>query len=409
MKIAVGIDFSEQAAQARAVATVLCGRFGASLAVIHVVEPYPTEPQEEALAEEARNKLRPIVEELRASGLEVEAEVTRGYPEEEIAAAALRLDAQLLVLGTQGRRAPLRWILGSVAERTLQASEVPVLVVGDASGLVEWGNGTRPLRVTVGIESADPAPTILATAKWLQSAGACELTFVHVAARSLLAGRLAALLERTIRTRLGDLKGRIELVANGESLSASLAGFVTQHPSDLLLVGIHPRFELDVPRSAEVARALLRRRVGPVLGVPVPRPPIGAGIPAFRSVLAATDLSELGNRAVAHAYSIAHGAPVTVLHVHPLQRAMPLDDERRAELELQVLALVPGEATRATTNVVIVESDRPAQAIVDTATRLGCDVLCMGSHGRSAVGRAVLGSVAEEVTHRFPRAVLLVR
>jgi hypothetical protein len=40
--------------------------------------------------------------------------------------------ADLVVMGTHGRRGPKRWWLGSVAERVVRLAEVPVLVVHDA-------------------------------------------------------------------------------------------------------------------------------------------------------------------------------------------------------------------------------------------------------------------------------------
>ncbi len=104
---------------------------------------------------------------------------------------------------------------------------------------------------------------------------------------------------------------------------------------------------------------------------------------------------------------------VLELHVHvpPAGAVMPLDASLRADLELRLLALIPpgADARGVLTNLVIVEDEKPARAIVAIATRLGCEVICMGSHGRTALGRALLGSVAEEVVHRFSKAVMIVR
>jgi nucleotide-binding universal stress UspA family protein len=130
--------------------------------------------------------------------------------------------------------------------------------------------------------------------------------------------------------------------------------------------------------------------------------------------LAATDLSELGNRAVPYAYALA-GATfgvVTILHVlETLDDALPVSGAFRSDIELRLLSLVPHEPTaaRALTNVLVLDGPDPAQTIVDTATRLDADVICMGSRGRTAVGHMILGSVAERVVHHFGKAVLLVR
>lgn len=51
----------------------------------------------------------------------------------------------------------------------------------------------------------------------------------------------------------------------------------------------------------------------------------------------------------------------------------------------------------------------PAQAIVKLARQFGCELICMGTHGRGAVANAVLGSVATKVLHLADRPVLFAR
>jgi nucleotide-binding universal stress UspA family protein len=51
----------------------------------------------------------------------------------------------------------------------------------------------------------------------------------------------------------------------------------------------------------------------------------------------------------------------------------------------------------------------PARAILDTATQEAVDLIVMGTHGRTGVGRAVLGSVAEQIVRRAPCPVLTIK
>ncbi|MFN8625129.1 MAG: universal stress protein [Candidatus Binatia bacterium] len=51
----------------------------------------------------------------------------------------------------------------------------------------------------------------------------------------------------------------------------------------------------------------------------------------------------------------------------------------------------------------------PAQVIVDTARRGGVDLIVMGTHGRTGLAHALLGSVAERVVRTARCAVLTVR
>jgi nucleotide-binding universal stress UspA family protein len=60
-------------------------------------------------------------------------------------------------------------------------------------------------------------------------------------------------------------------------------------------------------------------------------------------------------------------------------------------------------------SVALEESDQPADAILDFAKNAKIDLIVMGTHGRRAVERLVLGSVAERVVRSSPCPVLTVR
>lgn len=47
--------------------------------------------------------------------------------------------------------------------------------------------------------------------------------------------------------------------------------------------------------------------------------------------------------------------------------------------------------------------------ILEEVSKEGCDLIVMGTHGRSGLGRLALGSCAEQVVRRSPVPVLLVR
>ena len=51
----------------------------------------------------------------------------------------------------------------------------------------------------------------------------------------------------------------------------------------------------------------------------------------------------------------------------------------------------------------------PAEGIIATAERNGCDLIVMASHGRRAVGRVLLGSQAVEVLSHSKVPALIVR
>jgi len=86
--------------------------------------------QEEETGERA---LDSVAEAGEAAGLAVERHLRRGVPHEEIVDAAGDYDADLIVMGTQGRTGLSRVAsTGSTTERVVRLTTVPTLVVGGA-------------------------------------------------------------------------------------------------------------------------------------------------------------------------------------------------------------------------------------------------------------------------------------
>jgi nucleotide-binding universal stress UspA family protein len=142
--------------------------------------------------------------------------------------------------------------------------------------------------------------------------------------------------------------------------------------------------------------------------------------PQLRHILAATDFSELGDRAAAYAYALAgDGGTVTLCHVH--ERALPpaaygytddrggLTEAQRRDIEERLRGLIPPEATGVATNLAVIDGGHADTAIVQEANRAGADAICVGSHGRTGLARGVMGSVAESVARRAQRPVMIIR
>ncbi|MDP1570936.1 MAG: universal stress protein [Vicinamibacterales bacterium] len=143
-RIVVAVDFGEPALAAVRVAAPLARRLGAALIAVHAetleAPPYFTsdqigalEAQRAAAREAAERHLRDVVGD--TAGGPVDARVVAGPATSVLVDAAA--DADLIVIGTHGRRGPSRWWLGSVAERVARSSPVPVLVVHDAPAAAE--------------------------------------------------------------------------------------------------------------------------------------------------------------------------------------------------------------------------------------------------------------------------------
>lgn len=142
-RILVPVDFSHHSELALDYAVDLARGLGASIVLVHAydVPTYgPSDPSAEAttelagrLSSTAQRLLDSWVTARRASGVQVEGVLRRGVAWEEIAGVAQRVGADLIVLGTRGRRGLARAILGSVAESVIRSSDVPVLTIREPS------------------------------------------------------------------------------------------------------------------------------------------------------------------------------------------------------------------------------------------------------------------------------------
>ena len=87
-------------------------------------------PFREAIHKEAESYLEGKVESLRAEGLDhVIGTAMEGYAASEIIDLAAKTAHSLIVMSTHGRSGIGRWLLGSVAEKVLQHSRAPVLLI----------------------------------------------------------------------------------------------------------------------------------------------------------------------------------------------------------------------------------------------------------------------------------------
>jgi nucleotide-binding universal stress UspA family protein len=87
------------------------------------------EQVQEMLGEEGETALERVRELGDEAGVSVETVLADGSPSKEIVHHAENEDCDLIVMGTHGRGGIDRLLLGSVAERVVRSSRVPVLTV----------------------------------------------------------------------------------------------------------------------------------------------------------------------------------------------------------------------------------------------------------------------------------------
>jgi nucleotide-binding universal stress UspA family protein len=134
--ILVATDFSEASRGAIEVAQEMVRDSGAVLTVTHTCElpgfDAPGVPAEvlTPLIEGARKKLDEALRPIRKEVPGASAALRIGVPWEQILALAEEVRADLVIMGTHGRRGLAHALMGSVAERVVRVAPVPVLTVG---------------------------------------------------------------------------------------------------------------------------------------------------------------------------------------------------------------------------------------------------------------------------------------
>jgi nucleotide-binding universal stress UspA family protein len=130
------------------------------------------------------------------------------------------------------------------------------------------------------------------------------------------------------------------------------------------------------------------------------------------NVLVALDGSPLAERALTYAFETFPNATITTIYViNPIDSVIDVEagglpvaedwydtaQERATEIHTTATDLAADNGVILNN---VTEVGKPAREILDYADSHGIDQIVLGSHGRSGINRALLGSVAETVTRR---------
>ncbi len=137
-RILCPVDFSPTSEAALRYAIELAAQLKARVDVMHVFEMsdylVPENPAVKMdlmpkAAEQSRRDLDELVARYGKQGVALQAVHHEGHARSQIVKTSKELGSQLIVMGTHGRGGMERMLLGSVADRVLRTSDVPVLVV----------------------------------------------------------------------------------------------------------------------------------------------------------------------------------------------------------------------------------------------------------------------------------------
>jgi nucleotide-binding universal stress UspA family protein len=138
-RILVATDFSETSNRALDYAVGLAQKFGATVTLMHAYEipvfGFPdgamiaTVDVASRISTAAQQALAAAAESRAASGVKIETTLRDGVAWEEVNRVAEEAGADLIVIGTHGRKGLARALLGSVAENIIRTAKRPVLTI----------------------------------------------------------------------------------------------------------------------------------------------------------------------------------------------------------------------------------------------------------------------------------------
>jgi nucleotide-binding universal stress UspA family protein len=227
------------------------------------------------------------------------------------------------------------------------------------------------------------------------------------AGRALL--KQAAALATQAGTRVQEHLLEIDAMGRGR-LAEAVVHEAETCGADLIVVGTHARRGVSHLLLGSVAEGIVRIAPKPVLVVTSGAASSEAQDKRYGKVLVAVDGTPVSEPALDEAIRLAQVLELSLRVVHAadaasggsgaaqqvLEAAQSKAQEAGVQVETQLL-----EAARGAGSI--------AGAVAADAERWPADLLVVGTHGRHGLDRLRLGSVAEDIVHRAPAPVLLVR
>jgi len=285
-KVFCATDLSPSSQHALAMAAELAEAYDATLVVGHVVElwddryDFLVQDLSKRLANEAKDKIAQELSHLgKTEAVPVEVVVRKGHAVVELLKAVKDSKADLVIVGSHGKSALDRVLLGSVAERLLYASPVSVLVA-------------RPSPhpdITRIVVAASPSPTAetgfawaLDLAKREKLASIAAVNAFEVPTGYLEAGmtyesareKMLVVHQEDMRKLAGKLKtGGIKLDLRVEEgpTAETIVKFAAQQEADLIVIGTHGHSRLAAFFLGSVTQKVVRTASTPVLAVKSPQ------------------------------------------------------------------------------------------------------------------------------------------
>lgn len=287
-KILCPTDFSEFSVWALELALRLAHWYQSEITVMHVVPrvlmhpeyfPYMQEPvlPSPDVRKQAREELDRFTERASAAGIPTLARLEEGDSVEEILDLAKDLPADLVVMGTHGRRGFERLVLGSVTVKVMRKGVCPLLTVSsEPRGLGDAKVGIFK-KILCPVDFSTSSVKALEYALSLAQEADASLTLLHVV-ESLFEGDGGSEVRSNLEKEAFEkMKAAVpaeatnwcqpeELVLTGRPYQQIL-NLVRERETDLIVMGIQGRSAVDLMLFGSTTNHVIRQAACPVLTI----------------------------------------------------------------------------------------------------------------------------------------------
>lgn len=285
-------DFSDFSRNALEYALALARWYESEISVVHVLPQFLMHPEyfpylqqpvlpDSDLRESAQTELGRFVHTARDSGVTTEVRIEEGQTEDAILDLADQLPADLIVMGTHGRRGFERLVLGSVTEKVLRKAQCPVMTVSQIPRRVP----DRPLfkYILCPVDFSTSSTRALEFALSLAEESDGELTLLHVVEslfepltgqeglsvsdyRDYLEKDALRRLKAAVPDKAREFCQPQEVVIGGRP-HRQILKLASEKPYDLIVMGVQGRGAMDLALFGSTTQQVVREAKCPVLTI----------------------------------------------------------------------------------------------------------------------------------------------
>ncbi|HET8637352.1 MAG TPA: universal stress protein [Acidobacteriaceae bacterium] len=283
-RILCPVDFSEFSARAYDYAHSLARHYGATLFVLHVVRAITIDPTfltttmidqvYSQQAADAKAQIAKLAEKQAGEAVQTQVAVQMGLVADSILSFAKDRDADLIIIGTHGRRGLDRVLMGSTTEAILRKAHCPVLAVREpVRSFVRPESPDDPVHIQkllCCVDFSEHSPRALEYAFSLGQQYNAEVALLHVIEDGKGAPgeseQAMGSMEQLVPDEVRDWASVVPVVRSGRSYEAIIE-YASEAGTDLIVMGVRGRNVVDLAVFGSTTHRVIQLGPCPVLVV----------------------------------------------------------------------------------------------------------------------------------------------